>query len=99
MIKVTFLYGHPKDPAAFEKHIVEVHNPLASKVKGIRRVETAKTVGPDAKYYRIHELWFDDVDAMQASLGSPEGAATKADVANFATGGVTVLVSEIEGHH
>jgi hypothetical protein len=30
-------------------------------------------------------------------MGSPEGQATAADLAKFATGGVTLLVSEIVG--
>ena len=36
------------------------------------------------------------MDALQAGLGSPEGQAAAADLANFATGGVTLIVVETE---
>jgi uncharacterized protein (TIGR02118 family) len=42
----------------------------------------------------IATLTFDSLDALQAALGSPEGAAAAADVPNFATGGVTMLMCE-----
>jgi uncharacterized protein (TIGR02118 family) len=99
-VKVTALYNAPKDPAAFEKYYAETHMPLVYAVKGIARVELAKPLpGPDGKapaYYRITELWFDNMQAMQSVTGQPEWKKVREDVANFATGGATVLVSEIE---
>jgi uncharacterized protein (TIGR02118 family) len=47
-------------------------------------------------YYRIGEIYFDDVEQMQASLASEEGQAVTADFQNFATGGVTIFISEID---
>jgi uncharacterized protein (TIGR02118 family) len=47
-------------------------------------------------HYRIGELYFEDVEQMQAGLGSEEGQAVTADFQNFATGGVTLLISEID---
>ena len=52
--------------------------------------------GGIAPYYRIAELWFDDIDQLQAAAVSAEGQALVADVANFATGGVTVLIAQAE---
>jgi uncharacterized protein (TIGR02118 family) len=52
--------------------------------------------GSAAPYYRIAELWFRDLAQLQATFGSPEGQATVADLANFATGGVTVLVAAVD---
>jgi uncharacterized protein (TIGR02118 family) len=43
----------------------------------------------------VAQLFFADAAAMAASLGSPEGQATTADIANFADGGVTVLVGAV----
>ena len=37
------------------------------------------------------ELWFADIEALQAGMDSAEGQATAGDIANFATGGVTIL--------
>ena len=42
------------------------------------------------------ELYFDDAAHMQGVMGSPEGKKTVADLANFATGGVTVMVAEVQ---
>ena len=99
MVKLTVLYRHPKDPAAFERYYAEVHMPLAAKVPGIRRMKLSRVVGtPDGSppaYYRIGDLYFDDLARYQAVLMSPEGQAALADLANFATGGITAVVSEI----
>ncbi len=100
MIKLTVLYGQPKDPAAFEKYYIETHTPIALKVKGLRRFEIAKVNGTaDGKpspYFRTADLYFDDASAMQAALSSPEGQAAAADIANFATGGATLLIADVQ---
>jgi uncharacterized protein (TIGR02118 family) len=100
MIKLTVLYGQPKNPAAFERYYLDTHTPIALKVKGLRRFEIVKVSGTadgtPAPYYRIADLYFDDVATMQAALGSPEGQAAAADIANFATGGVTMLIAEVQ---
>ena len=36
MMRLTVLYGHPDDPAAFDKYYEEVHLPLAKKMQGWR---------------------------------------------------------------
>lgn len=36
------------------------------------------------------------MDQLQQSLDSEEGQAATGDIPNFATGGVTVLISEVE---
>jgi uncharacterized protein (TIGR02118 family) len=97
--KLTVLYGHPSDPAAFEKYYAEVHLPLADKIAGYTRVELSKGLpGPEgakAAFYRTAEFWFESTAALQACFDSPEAKATAADLANFATGGVTLFVSEV----
>ncbi len=100
MIKLTVLYGQPKDPAAFEHYYLNTHTALALKVKGVRRFEIAKVVGTadgsPSPYYRIADLYFDSAEQMQQSLGSQEGQAAAADIANFASGGATLLISEVQ---
>lgn len=100
MVKITVLYGHPADPAAFEDHYANEHLPLAAKMPDVQRFEASRVVGtPDggeAPFYRMAELWFDSMEQMQASTGSAEGQATVADIANFATGGATVMISETD---
>jgi uncharacterized protein (TIGR02118 family) len=43
----------------------------------------------------VFEADFDDAEAMQAAQASPQGQAIRADVANYATGGVVVVNYEL----
>ncbi|MGQ0623058.1 MAG: EthD family reductase [Sporichthyaceae bacterium] len=96
-IKVNVQYGPPTDVEAFEKHYNEVHLPLASKMSGFTNIELCKVIGnPDgtpSSVYRTAEIWWDSEEDMAKTLGSPEGQATVADIANFATGGANVFIS------
>lgn len=100
MIKLTVLYGHLVDPAAFEAYYSNTHMPLVAKIKGIVKAETTKFFpegdGSNPAFYRLAELYFNSPEELQEAMGSPEGAATSADLANFASGGVTVLVGAVE---
>ena len=99
MVKLTVLYGHPTDPGAFETYYTNTHVPLALKIPGLARFEAAKVRGtPEggtAPYFYVAELWFADQEQLQASMGSAEGREAAADLAKFATGGTTILMSEI----
>ena len=98
MVKLTVLYGQPKDPAAFEKYYANTHMPIARKMD-VRKIELSKVIGtPDGStpaFYRVADVYFDDMAHLQRSTGAPEGQATVGDLKNFASGGVTVLISEV----
>lgn len=100
MIKGTVLYGHPADAAAFEKYYAETHLSLVAKTQGVMKAEYTKFLpNPDGSapaYYRMAELYFAGPAEMQQALSSPEGQAMAADLANFATGGVTILFGNVE---
>jgi uncharacterized protein (TIGR02118 family) len=100
MIKMTVLYGQPKDAAAFEKYYAGTHMPIAGKMQGVRKIELSKVVAtPDGSapaFYRMADLYFDDAGHMKRVMDTPEAKATVADLGNFATGGVTVLISDVE---
>lgn len=100
MVKLIVMYGAPTDAAEFEDYYANTHVPLAAKIPGVARFEAGKVIGtPDgqpAPYYRVAELWFESPEAMQSSLGSPEGQATTADIPNFATGGATVIIADVD---
>lgn len=51
--------------------------------------------GSPAPYYLIAELCFEDIDELPASMASPEGEAAGGDVANFATGGATLMIAAV----
>ena len=99
MVKLTVLYGPPTDPAAFDAYYMDKHVPLADALPGIRRNEVSKVSGSlDGSvppYHLVAELHFDSSDALMAALASPEGQVAAGDVANFATGTVTMIVSEV----
>jgi len=100
MIKATVLYGHPTDAEAFEKYYSDTHLPLAAKTQGVEKSEFTKFLsnpdGTAAAYYRMAELYFSGPAEMQQAMGSPEGQAMAADLSNFATGGVTIIMGVVE---
>lgn len=100
MIKLTVLYGHPEDAEAFEGYYANTHIPIALKMKGHEKAELTRFMsaadGTPAAYYRMAEFWYDTPEAMLLAIESPEGQATGADLANFATGGVTFLSGRVE---
>jgi uncharacterized protein (TIGR02118 family) len=44
----------------------------------------------------MFEAWFESEAALGAAMGSPEGKAVVADLANFATGRMSILISAVE---
>ena len=100
MVKAVVLYGVPEDPDAFERYYADTHTALATAIPGLLRFEAARAVatpdGSELPYQRIAELTFEDVEALQAGLGSEEGQAAVNDIPNFATGGVTIFFAQID---
>lgn len=98
MTRLTVLYGHPTDPAEFDRYYHQVHIPIARRMKGltgwtIGKCESA-TPGQPPPYYLIVGLYAPTRADLEAVLASPEGQATIADVSNFATGGYTFLFND-----
>ncbi len=98
-LKLSVLYGHPVDPAAFEAHYLGTHLPLAATIPGLGRSEISKALpGPDGAappYYRLFEAWFDGPEHMAAVSGTPHWQRVTEDLSNFASGGVTLLLSQL----
>lgn len=95
---VLALYNAPTDPTHFEQYYHGTHLPIAKQLPGLRAYTINKgaigTPAGPAPYYLIATLTFDSMAAIQAALQSKEGQATVADVPNFATGGVSLLMYE-----
>lgn len=88
-------YGQPTDPTAFDAYYTTTHRALADKIPGVASWRAGHCASPDGSqpdHYLIAVLEFDTTDALHAGLGSPEGQAAVADIANFATGGATTAV-------
>ena len=98
MFRLTVLYGHPNDPAAFDHYYQEIHIPLAQKMRGLKGWTIGKcqsaVAGESAPYYMIVGLYAESRSDLELILASPEGQATIADVPNFATGGFTFMFHE-----
>lgn len=99
MAKLIALYNPPKDPAHFDDYYFSHHAPLAFKVAGLRRFEVSRgpvlTPQGPSSFHLVATLTFDSMEALQQALASPEGQSAAADLANFATGGVTLLLMDI----
>jgi uncharacterized protein (TIGR02118 family) len=77
------IYQTPEDPAAFDKHYVDVHLPLAHQLPGLQRYEVSKrpiaTPAGDAEPYLVAILHFDSLEALRRAFATPEGRACAAD--------------------
>lgn len=58
MVKLTVLYGHPDDPAAFEEYYASIHMPLVDKMPNLIRYEAARVVAREAKHnpYAMYKI-------------------------------------------
>jgi uncharacterized protein (TIGR02118 family) len=97
MTKLIALYRKPADLAEFDKHYFEVHTPLVKKYPGLRRLEITRVTGApigEAKFHLMCEMYFDNKNAMDAAMASPQGKAVVKDLLSFAADVVTVFIGE-----
>ncbi len=99
MHHMLVLYPPPADPDAFRTYYEGTHLPLADAIPGLRSrtygFDIATPDGSESPYFAKFEAVFDDEASFLAGLGSPEGQAAGADLANFATGGAVLLHYEV----
>jgi uncharacterized protein (TIGR02118 family) len=92
--RLLVLYPPPSDPDHFRSHYESTHLPLVANLPGLRgnrfSFDVAAPAG-ESPYFCVFEADFDDAAAYGAAMGSPQGEATRADVANYATGGAVVV--------
>ena len=96
--RLLVLYPPPTDPDHFRSYYEGNHLKLVDQWPGLRGYSYAFDVAAaegDSPYFCVFEADFDDAAAMAAAQGSPQGQATRADVANYATGGVVVVNYEL----
>jgi uncharacterized protein (TIGR02118 family) len=99
MVKLIALYKTPDNPAEFDKHYNDTHSPLVKKMPGLRKLEVARITGApigEPKHYLIAEMYFDSLDALNASMASSEGKATARDLMSFAANLVTMFYAQVE---
>ena len=100
MAKLFAIYQQPADPAAFDRYYVDTHLPLAKSLPGLKSYEVTRgdVMGTAGKHgvYLIATLEFASLEAIGAAMASPQGQATVADLANFASAGVDVMMGETQ---
>jgi len=99
MIKLVALYKRPSDPAEFDAHFGGVHLPLIRKIPGLRRLEVTHITGApigESAYHVMAELYFDNRDAMDRAVATPEGKALLRDVMHFAANLITAFHGEVD---
>ncbi|MGH2574898.1 MAG: EthD family reductase [Ignavibacteria bacterium] len=98
MVKMIALYKTPDDVEEFEKHYFDIHMPLIAKIPGLLKTEVAKLSGlpgQESKFYMMAEMYFDDIDKLNAGMASPEGKASARDLMSFAKNYVVLMNGEI----
>lgn len=101
--KIVVMYPRPKDVDAFEKIYQSEHVPLAvSKLQGKTKVVATKATGSPQgtpQYYRIAEIHFATMQALQACAASQGGQETLAHAAKISSGGPPVVfIAEEESY-
>ncbi len=98
MVKLIALYKKPSDIEAFDEHYKNNHTPLVKKMPGLRKLEVSKitsAIGGESKFYLLAEMNFDNEDALNAAMASPEGKAAGKDLMDFAGGLVHMMIAEV----
>lgn len=98
--KLTVIYDNPTDPGAFEAAYEAEQLELARKIPGYLRVEASKVWpkedGSPTPAYRMIDLYYPTYDDVSVAVTTPEAGAFFEAMGRLSTGGVRVLVSEVE---
>jgi len=81
MARVVTIYRIPKDAAAFDAHYFDTYIALAKLLPGLRKYEVVQglALGESPKFHLVSTFYFDDAQAADLALASPEGLAAEAD--------------------
>ncbi|TPG35299.1 EthD family reductase [Mycolicibacterium hodleri] len=98
--KITVVYDNPTDPEAFETAYGEEQLEAARKIPGHTRFEASKVWpkedGSPTPAYRMIDLYYPDYDAACLAVTTPEAGAFFQAMGQLSTGGVRVLMSDVD---
>lgn len=98
--KLTVIYDNPTDPTVFEAAYESEQLKAARKIPGYLRIEASKVWpkedGSPTPAYRMIDLYDPNYAAVSTAVTTPEAGAFFAAMARLSTGGVRVLVSDVE---
>lgn len=93
--KLIVAYPRPLDVEAFDKVYLEEHVPLAvAKLTGKTKIVATKVLGsPQGAplFYRIAEIYFPSLEALEACAASAGGKEALDHAAKISTGGAPVI--------
>src|SRR5271167_4814547 len=95
-VKLVVIYPHPKDVGAFEKVYQTEHVPLAvAKLSGKTKIVATKVLSSPqgaAPFYRIAEVYFPSMQALEACAASESGKQTLANAVSISSGGTPIFL-------
>jgi uncharacterized protein (TIGR02118 family) len=95
-VKMIVAYPQPKDASAFDKVYQEVHVPMAiANLHGkTKMVATNVLQAPqgEPQFYRIAEVHFPSMEALQRCADSDGGKKTLANAVEISSGGPPVIM-------
>jgi uncharacterized protein (TIGR02118 family) len=98
--KITVIYDNPTDPGAFEAAYETEQLEAARRIPGHIRFETSKVWpkedGSPTPAYRMIDLYYPDYDAACLAVTTPAAGAFFEALGRLSTGGVRVLMSDVE---
>jgi uncharacterized protein (TIGR02118 family) len=84
----------------FSSYWHDVHGPIGRRIPGLRRLVQSHPIGHPrdwpADFDGMAELWFDDLEALEAARASKEWQASTADEMNFIDPTRTALFLTVE---
>jgi uncharacterized protein (TIGR02118 family) len=103
-VKLIVMYPRPKDVDAFEKVYQKEHVPMAvEKLEGKTRLVATKVVASPQgtpPFYRIAEVYFPSMEALQACASSEGGKETIGHAVKISSGGPPVMmIAEEESYN
>ena len=97
-VKLIVLYPTPKDVSTFERQYTQDHVPMVNpqNFKGIQKFVASKIVGTAdgsaPPFYRIAELHFPSMEALQTAAGSSNAQQAVAHAISISSSGKPILL-------
>ncbi|AUW60617.1 ethyl tert-butyl ether degradation protein EthD (plasmid) [Sphingobium sp. SCG-1] len=95
-VKLIVIYPTPTDVETFEAAYVNEHVPMAvQRLAGKTKIVATKVLGApagEAPYYRIAEVHFPSMEALEACAESEGGKQTLAHAAAISSGGPPIIL-------
>lgn len=95
-VKLVVIYPRPKDIEAFERVYQSQHVPMAvAKLGGKTKIVATKVLSSPqgaAPFYRIAEVYFPSMQALEACAASEGGKQTLANAVSISSGGTPIFL-------